>query len=364
MKDFKLPFELRAYDSLDKFALLATQDYNLGGKGHWFGCFRGGLYGFYARIYGVRIHYQEVHSWTLTSKAPTDTEYHLSSIFFNMDSAIECLVFAINALGYAIAPQDFLDVTDDEDLRRITPWNILGKKQLAGYANFFPELQKYWQTKQNLINTIMEQHDVSKHRSTIYIGGTSRQDAPAGFFETLGIGADSSMRFLFSPMEEIILKKEPRKPPSKQTPAASYKELQKLEPVTESFCDFINTSGIIVLKDASTHIHLSYPTFLKQEGIVYHSDIDLFEDSECMKKREGVVGIILGVELIGYGIQKGSLVPTTRLAYYQKGKRISQTNNLKKVWGETWYIDPEDGQKKFAWQNAAEFTGDQLDIEK
>jgi hypothetical protein len=46
MSDFAVHFDSKPFESLDQLALLACQDYNLGGTGDWFGEFRGGLYGF------------------------------------------------------------------------------------------------------------------------------------------------------------------------------------------------------------------------------------------------------------------------------------------------------------------------------
>lgn len=63
MPDFAVLFASEPFESLDRLALLARQDYNLGGVGDWFGDFRGGLYGFYARLYGLQRHYFEVHEW-------------------------------------------------------------------------------------------------------------------------------------------------------------------------------------------------------------------------------------------------------------------------------------------------------------
>jgi hypothetical protein len=57
LPDFSVQFDLSPFEALDQLALLARQDYNLGGAGDWFGEFRGGLYGFYARMYGVQRHY-------------------------------------------------------------------------------------------------------------------------------------------------------------------------------------------------------------------------------------------------------------------------------------------------------------------
>ena len=88
MPAFSVQFDLAPLESLDQLALLARQDYNLGGVGKWFNEFRGGLYGFYARLYGIQRHYYEVHAWLPHVRLPTDTEYHLASILFQMDSAL------------------------------------------------------------------------------------------------------------------------------------------------------------------------------------------------------------------------------------------------------------------------------------
>jgi hypothetical protein len=64
------------------------------------------------------------------------------------------------------------------------------------------------------------------------------------------------------------------------------------------------------------------------------------------------------------GAWSGGVSPTARLNYYRKGKKLisgATSHNLKNVFGETWYIDLDDGQKKFAWQSSAEFIGEQVD---
>jgi len=63
-----------------------------------------------------------------------------------------------------------------------------------------------------------------------------------------------------------------------------------------------------------------------------------------------------------YELGSKRIVPTTRFSYYERRRRVSEKNstNLQKVWGATWYIDPDDGNKKLAWQSSAEFVGDQM----
>lgn len=267
MPEFLLKFDLGTFHELDEFALLACQDYNFGGVNDWFGAFRGGLYGSYARIHGVVTHYYEVHTWVSNPRSPAETEYHLASTFFNMDSAIECVAFALNALGYCAAPSSFRDVSMSAAIRKISPYDILGKVDanppipaLDGYSMLFPSVQNYWRSNTKLLSTIFEQHDVSKHRGTIYVGGMARTNPPPGFYESLGITDNASQRAQFWPMKEIILKHEPKSPPAKRIsqPRENNELFETLVPL---FKDFISETGLLALRDARRNIKLQVNEF-------------------------------------------------------------------------------------------------------
>jgi hypothetical protein len=274
MRDFSVNFDSGPFESLDQLALLSCQDYNLGNAGDWFGEFRGGLFGFYSRIHGVKRHYAEVHEWLPRLRTPTETEYHLASIFFQMDSAIECLTFALNALGWASEPTGFRNVTDAVALKDVAPRDVFGDptrpKPIApkqsGYAVIFPSLQALWHSQGRLIAQIRDLHDVSKHRKTIYVGGQGQLDAPAGFYESLGIPAESNnqdhstLRTLLSPAAEIILKPDP-KIPSHARPTPSVRPSDLLEDLVPSFAVFVSNSGSAALADAQTNVPLKIKQF-------------------------------------------------------------------------------------------------------
>ncbi len=262
MPEFSVQFDLAPFEALDQLALLARQDYNLGGAGDWFGEFRGGLYGFYARLYGVQRHYLEVHAWLPRARIPTDTEYHLSSILFQMDSALECLIFALNSLGWVVMPAGFRDVTDAKALKRISPLDILGDATktppiapLAGYQTVFPTIQGAWQNEAQLIAQVRDLHDVSKHRRTIFVGGQARFDPPDGFFEALGLPEDAGRRAPLWPMAEIILKDDPKLPAVHRTPRA-VRQGELLEDLVPSFAALIKTTGTAALGDAQVNVPL------------------------------------------------------------------------------------------------------------
>jgi hypothetical protein len=194
-------------------------------------------------------------------------ETHLANLFFNMDSCVECLVFALNALGYCANPEEFHDVTDAAKLRKIRPQNILGNSTctpcqppLIGFTNYFPSVIKYWQDHTELLHVIFEQHDVSKHRKTIYVGGKVRSDMPPGYFEELGLKKEDVRRSILRPMAEISLLREPKLPVSiRSNPARE--DMHVLEEIAPRFQVFVNATGEHALADAKANIPLKEKEF-------------------------------------------------------------------------------------------------------
>lgn len=265
MPDFTLKFDQSGGTRLDDFALLATQEYNLGKNNDWFGHFRGGLYGHYSRLTGASIHYANMHQWLPVPQINL-IEYNLASFFFNADSALECFAYALNALGYAAEPALFCDITKASELKKVAPWNIVGNKgnkgnkKLAGYGKYFPLVQQEWARNETLLKKIVDLHDVSKHRRTIYRGGQARLDTPPGFFEGLGI-TDKSTQILFAPAKEVILMFDP-KLEGKSRPLARA-DYEMLEDIAPSYCKFINKISKLAAKDAKATIKLKENKFRK-----------------------------------------------------------------------------------------------------
>ena len=360
---FALSFDLSPLSTLDRFGLLATQIYNLGDRGNWFYYFRASAQGVDSRVYGIDLHYYELHAWLPKYRHRTETEYHLASLFFNMDSVVECFVYMMNALGYAADPPSFKDIADARATRAIAPRNVIGdarQSPLVGYGKFFPNVQKLWLYNRSLIELIMEQHDVSKHRFAYSLNGRHRNDPPPGFFESLNI--NERFKYQFSPMEEILLDTEPKIHFDQRTASRAYEDAKKLEPVAEEFAAFINASCKLAVRDATQYINLPYYRFLDTAGVVCESDLDLYSDDDCKIKRTDIKGLLIGTEYIGHSVIRGHVVPITKFGYYQKGSRLKKDpkqHDTKKVWDRSWYIDPIDGQKKSAWETSAEFVGEQ-----
>ena len=257
---FELNFELSSFKELDQFALTAVQQNYYGDKDNWFNLFRGGLFGMYARLSGASLHYNEIHSWESENfklRGIQMTEYHLSSLFFNMESSIECMVFGVNALGYVVAPSKFLNITDTSQLRNISPQNIIGSSKRPGYEVYFPTFNELWKDwNERLIKKIAKQHNVSKHRSAIFFGGKTRSDPPVGFFKKRGINNDISKSPLVSPFEEILLNPDPTLVFRDQIQVSRDKMI-KLEDVGRDFLFFINECGKALILDAKSKIELN-----------------------------------------------------------------------------------------------------------
>lgn len=273
-------FDRSVYDKLDEFALLACQDYNLGNKGDWFGNFREGLYAVYSRVCGVNCLFKELCSWEppALKGEPKFVEYHLASIFFNIDSSIECLIFALNSLGYAVAPDLFLDIGDEVELRLISPINILkdvnrqriNKKTTEGYYKYFPSVKLLWNANKDLVKSVMDIHDVSKHRRVIFEGARQRKDDPPpsyfeallnGGYKDLGIENDLMREYYVTPMEGFHFKSQPKKPiQQKEDP----KDRIILEDIIQRFFKLINAFGEKALQDAESNIKLNYDHFINE----------------------------------------------------------------------------------------------------
>ena len=269
MTKFILDFDLAAYQELDKFALLSCQQYNYGNSTDWFGSFRGGLHGSYARVHGIANHYYDIHAWIPRQRLPSETEFHIASLFFNMDSAVECISFALNALGFCASKgQSFWDITKANKLKKISPYDIVGrtntsppKSALPEYDQYFPKVKEYWESKIDFLNSIFEYHDVSKHRETIFSGGICRNDPPPGFFESLGIKAsDSSKKILYKPIGEISVKNNPKVPRVERTPT-QYEDRVLLDKLVIEIKEFIEVTGAKALKDAKENINLKITEF-------------------------------------------------------------------------------------------------------
>jgi hypothetical protein len=201
----------RAFASLDAFGLLACQAYNLGNNGNWFFSFRAGLKGVRLRTQAWAEHSEALHAWV-----PLQTiearERHIAGALFCMDSSLECLVFALNALGNAVEVSAFQDVTSRRALSRVSPRNVLGNATddaLPGYPRYFPSFQQRWQRASALISLVCDNHDVSKHRQATFWGGTLRDDPPEAIRRLLE--TDDRLT-IFSPMAEVLLPKDPKAP--------------------------------------------------------------------------------------------------------------------------------------------------------
>jgi len=185
-------------------------------------------------------------------------DYHLTAILFNMHSAIECFTFALNALGNSVYVKGFWDITNKQELRQIGATKILEadpvyhKTSKDGFKKYFPRTQKLWRSNEDMLTIIRENHDVSKHRETIFRGGESRNDPPRGFFESLGV-TYKSYGFMFLPMAETFLTTNPMEPRLGKKPSHLEDEIL-LEEIAYKFCYFINKTVVVAMKEALANI--------------------------------------------------------------------------------------------------------------
>lgn len=359
---FELRFDLRPLEALDRLALLARQDYNLGDHGRWFTCFRKGKSGFYSRLGAVYRHYFELHAWQIRCPNSQDPEYHLASIFFGLDSALECCLYSMNALGYGAFPADFVDITTEKGLRQLGPWIMFGtkdRKPLAGIERHFPESTRHWRAHADLIAEIQRQHDVSKHRSTTYVGGMLRKDPPPEFLEALGIAADDRRLFDFAPMAEVILDPDPKRPPSAARLKVKHEDLNTLEALCTQFKSFIGEVCVAWLTDARAMLPLRHIQFLERNLVVGRSGIILYSDPACTVPIPGVQGVRIDTIEGPYPQRPGGVVPASDQIDYPEGASLplKGKNDTSRVIGKAWYREgPSDEVQQARWSSASLYT--------
>src|SRR4030042_4215991 len=106
-KDILEQINLEPLKNLLKVAIKAEDKF--GNRGYWSTYFNKAIDGIKARILGLKNHYANLQSINKPDILDgsgmynfIELDHHLSDILFNLDSAIECLVFALNAFGYGV----------------------------------------------------------------------------------------------------------------------------------------------------------------------------------------------------------------------------------------------------------------------
>jgi len=263
MSLFTFSFRLDDFKTLDAMACELVKDSRVGDHDHWFLRFRQALHGMVARVTTVCQNYNLLHEWENRYRdmffEQIENECHTSVILFAMDSSLECYVFALNALGFAVSRRDFLDLTDAAAVKGIGPKNILGggqkdkKNPVAGYSAFYPKAVAHWDNHRRLIGLIMDHHDVNKHRLQSVGGGEYRDDPPTGFFEAIeaetGRPINGFERSRYSPPKLICLTENP-KLPSSISSSTSY----NLESLATEYVTFISELMALTCEDVRRNI--------------------------------------------------------------------------------------------------------------
>lgn len=358
---YHLDFGIEPLTQIDDLALLAAQTYNMGDHGRWFLCFRQGCQGFHVRLFAVETHYEQLHAWQLRCRWHLEPEYHLASIVFGMDSALECLLYAMNAFGYGVQPEEFVDITTDKGLRSIAPWLILGSSSRPPHPAFekhYPNVVSVWRRYRDVIEEVQRQHDVSKHRSSTYRGGHYRNDPPPGFYSALGLPDDYPHRFDFAPMAEVILDSDLKRPVSAPRDNVKYEDLRTLEDLCHDFAMLVDQACTAWLTDAGQMVKLNHDVPLARYVVVGCAGVPLFSDSECRQPIADIQGIRMDWGHAGYPPEPGRIVAACATITYRAGDALplSGKYDYARRIGPAWYQDPDNGQIVQAWSSSAVFV--------
>jgi hypothetical protein len=93
---------------------------------------------------------------------------------------------------------------------------------------------------------------------------------------------------------------------------------------------------------------------------VYHPGVDVYADADGERLRPGVKAVILESTSPGGAGTTRRAFPTTK-DHFVAGRAVAWEWGFGKVWGESWYRDPDTGEIKHGWGASAEFVGRLLD---
>lgn len=149
-----------------------------------------------------------------TPEAMGLTEAHVSTFLFGAWSTVETLVYAANALGFAIAPHAFRSLEVASELRATSPNDVWGgntKKAPPGYALHFPRMRQAFLDHETALRFIECTHSVSKHRRPVMTGGDMDLpglDAIPVEYRDYALQAAIARR----PMQRVYLDPDPKSP--------------------------------------------------------------------------------------------------------------------------------------------------------
>jgi hypothetical protein len=89
---------------------------------------------------------------------------------------------------------------------------------------------------------------------------------------------------------------------------------------------------------------------------VINPEVSIYSDKECTEIVQDAKGVLLKVVSPGGQRVENRIYPT-RKKDYKPGQKVTWEWDISHTWGECWWVDPESGDKKYAWTSAGEFVG-------
>lgn len=244
--------------SVEQLRALAHELHKIVGDQHaWRANLVVGLDGVLGRMASSRLLVALITDWTLCllpaslgvhGNAPLWTEAHAANLLFSMDSSFETLVYSANAIGFGIDQQSFRDVSDASELKQVGVADVLDPQSTnhkksrpapVGHETHFPRFTAAFRGDRVLVEAIMVQHDVSKHRHAGVSGGTIASMPP----EHLG-----GLKVDEYPWTEILLSLDPKTPWFARTPGAGSWESNLLE-LAKRHHEFMKTALAALVSD-------------------------------------------------------------------------------------------------------------------
>lgn len=117
-----------------------------------------------------------------------------------------------------------------------------------------------------------------------------------------------------------------------------------------------DTSQLLIVFDSGITILKTLKAIPRHRQFVHKANIELYSDEQCTKIRTDVKGLIIRNITPGGAISSDLPVPS-RQNIYKDGMEVSWAWNLKNVWNETWFKDPDSDKIRMGWSSSGEYIG-------
>lgn len=108
--------------------------------------------------------------------------------------------------------------------------------------------------------------------------------------------------------------------------------------------------------DSGVVIYRTLRFIPRAKHVVHQTDVALYSNAAGTEEIREAKGVLINEVSPGEIMKHRQVFPTTR-THFRKGMQVAWEFDDQRVWGETWYRDPDTDDIRYAWTESFEFAG-------